>query len=74
MWEAAKPWLFANNSLEELAIDSLILEGAKGIASGRCRSIAAIPQEYSDSKHRILCANRASKRKSFGIREEHRVV
>lgn len=74
VWEATKLWPFANDGVEELTIDSSAIEGAREIAGGRCRRTIFIVQAYSDSKHRTLCANRVSQRKSFGIREEQQAV
>lgn len=71
--DAANQFPFQNDGLEELAMDPSILKGVKTVAGGSRRSLHIIERAYVASKSRAQIALRASRKKSFGLREEHRV-
>ena len=72
--DAAKSYPFQNDGLEEMALDPQIRQGARhaGGAGGR-RSLAVVERAYCASKRRTMFALQDSIKKSFGIREEHRI-
>lgn len=72
--DAAKCFPFENDGLEELALDPQIWQGAQHTAGGHRRNIKVIEQAYCASKFRARCAINDSRKKSFGIREEHRIA
>lgn len=72
--DAAKCKPFNNDGLEEMALDPQIRQGARNIAGGRRREAKVIERAYCASKQRTRHALQASTRKSFGIREEHRIT
>jgi hypothetical protein len=71
--DAAKSYPFQNDGLEEMALDPHIRQSARQIIGGRRRGIEIIQRAYTASKHRANTALRDSAKKSFGLREEHRV-
>lgn len=72
--DAMKCYPFDNDGLEELALDPLIRRGARHLARGRQRDVRIIERAYRGSKQRAVDALRASYKKSFGLREEHRIT
>lgn len=71
--DAAKCKPFDNDGLEEMALDPHVRQGARNATGGRRREAKIVEQAYLASKRRAREAIRASRKKSFGIREEHRV-
>jgi hypothetical protein len=71
--DAAKSFPFQNDGMEELALDPLIRQGARHAGGGRARQVKIVEQAYCASKHRTQYALLASQKKSFGVREEHRI-
>ena len=71
--DASKQFPFANDGLEELALDPSVREAAQNTARGRPPSLPIITRAYVASKKRAMVALVASVQKSFGTREEHRV-
>jgi hypothetical protein len=65
---------FENDSLEEMALDPTILKGARSIIRGHGTQPKVIENAYLQSKRRARFALEDSERKSFGLREEHRVT
>jgi len=74
MSDAAKCFPFSNDGLEELALDPQIRQGAHHAAGGHNRDIQILERAYNASKHRTRCSLHDSRKKSFGIREEHRIT
>ena len=72
--DAMKRYPFDNDGLEELALDPQIRQGARHLARGRRRDVKIVERAYLASKERARHALRDSRRKSFGIREEHRIT
>lgn len=72
--DAAKCMPFDNDGIEDMALDPQIRKGAQSIAGGHRRQTRIITQAYLDSKGRARDAIQDSRRKSFGIREEHRMT
>ena len=72
--DAAKCKPFENDGLEEMALDPQIRQGARNIAGGRRREAKVVERGYCASKRRARDALMALVKKSFGIREEHRVT
>ena len=72
--DAAKCKPFENDGLEEMALDPQIRQGARNIAGGRRREAKVVERGYCASKRRARDALIALVKKSFGIREEHRVT
>jgi hypothetical protein len=72
--DASKCLPFDNDGLEELALDPQIRRGARDLARGRRRDIKIIERAYCASKQRARDALNNSRRKSFAIREEHRIT
>lgn len=72
--DATKLFPFANEALEEMALDPQIRRGASQAAGGRRRDVEVVERAYLASKHRVWNALAASRGKSFGIREEHRIT
>jgi hypothetical protein len=71
--DATKRFPFSNDGMEEMTLDPEIRRGAYQ-AAGRNRSSTRIVENaYLASKHRTADALAASRQKSFGIREEHRI-
>ena len=73
MSDAAKCMPFDNDGLEELALDPQIRQGARHAAGGHRRDAKILERAYCASKRRTRDALLGSKKKSFGIREEHRI-
>jgi hypothetical protein len=71
--DAAKSYPFQNDGLEEMALDPHIRQSARQIIGGRRRGVEIVQRAYTASKHRAHTAFRDSRKKSFGLREEHRV-
>ena len=72
--DATKRYPFDNDGLEELALDPQIRQGARHLARGHRRDVKIIERAYRASKQRARDALTDSRRKSFGIREEHRMT
>ena len=71
--DATKCMPFDNDGLEELALDPQIRQGARHVAGGHRREAKILERAYCASKRRTRDALLGSKKKSFGIREEHRI-
>jgi hypothetical protein len=71
--DASKCKPFENDGLEELALDPQIRQGARDAAGGNRRDAKIIERAYCASKRRTRDALLDSRKKSFGIREEHRI-
>jgi len=65
---------FTNDRMEEMALDPHIRRGARQAAGGHRRDERIVELAYLASKRRTRTALTASRRKSFGIREEHRIT
>lgn len=72
--DATKRFPFTNDAMEEMALDPQIRRGARQVAGGRRRDERIVELAYLASKRRTRDALTASRRKSFGIREEHRIT
>ena len=73
VWDAAKCMPFANDGLEEMALDPTIRKGARHLAAGRSRDPTIVEAAYCASKRRAHYALTDCRQKSFGIREEYRI-
>jgi hypothetical protein len=71
--DATKCNPFDNDGLEELALDPQIRQGARNAAGGHRRDARIVERAYCASKRRARDALTDSRKKSFGIREEHRI-
>lgn len=71
--DATKRFPFANDAMEEMALDPQIRRGARQAAGGHRRDARIVELGYLASKKRTRDALRASRQKSFGVREEHRI-
>ena len=71
--DATKCFPFNNDGMEEMALDPQIRKGARQAAGGQRRNAAIIEHAYLASKRRTRDALTDSIKKSFGIREEHRI-
>lgn len=71
--DAAKCKPFDHDSLEEIALDPQIRQGAQALAGGSRRDAKVIKTAYIASKKRARYALKDSLYKSFGCREEHRL-
>lgn len=71
--DATKCFPFENDGLEELALDPQIRQGARHAAGGQRRDAKILERAYCASKRRANYALVDSRKKSFGIREEHRI-
>lgn len=71
--DATKCFPFTNDGMEELALDPQICASARSVTGGRRRDAAVVEGGYLQSKKRASKALQDARRKSFGIREEHRV-
>ena len=71
--DATKCFPFENDGLEELALDPQIRQGARHASGGHRRDAKILERAYCASKHRAYHALLDSRKKSFGIREEHRI-
>ena len=74
IYDASKCFPFANEAMEELALDPEIQKAARKMAGGQQRDTKIVEQAYLASKHRAKHALQDAQRKSFGIREEHRIT
>ena len=74
MVDASKCKPFDNDALEEMALDPQLRRAAQSIAGGHRREAEIVEMAYRASKRRARAAIMDSKRRSFGIREEHRVT
>ena len=72
--DATKCKPFDNDGLEELALDPQIRQGARNAAGGYRRDAKIIERGYCASKRRARDALVDSIKKSFGVREEHRMT
>lgn len=74
MVDASKCKPFDNDALEEMALDPQLRRAARNIAGGHRREVGIVERAYTASKLRARAAILDSKRRSFGIREEHRIT
>lgn len=72
--DATKRYPFTNDALKEMALDPHIRRGAHQAAGGRRSDLGIVERAYLASKGRTRDAIRASQKKSFGVREEHRIT
>jgi hypothetical protein len=73
IYDANKCFPFANDAMEELALDPHIRDATRNILGGGCRDAKTVEVGYLASKQRTHRALRDARQKSYGIREEHRV-
>ena len=73
LYDATKCFPFTNDAMEELALDPQIRNAARNVAGGNRRDAKIVEFGYLASKQRARHALRDARRKSFGIREEHRI-
>jgi hypothetical protein len=71
--DASKCFPFDNDGLEEMALDPQIRQGAKNAAGGVGKDIKVLERAYCASKTRAQYMLLDSRKKSFGVREEHRI-
>ena len=71
--DATKRFPFTNDAMEEMALDPQIRRGARQAAGGHGRDARIVELAYLASKRRTREALTVSRKKSFGIREEHRI-
>ena len=74
IWDAAKCMPFDNDGAEEMALDPQIRQAARNLLGGRRREAHIMERAHCASKRRAHVALRASRQKSFGLREEYRVA
>lgn len=74
IYDANKCFPFANDAMEELALDPHIRNATRNILGGGRRDAKTVEVGYLASKQRTHHALRDARRKSYGIREEHRVT
>ena len=74
IYNANKGFPFANDAMEELALDPHIRNATRNILGGGRRDVKTVEVGYLASKQRTHHALRDARRKSYGIREEHRVT
>lgn len=74
LYDATKTFPFANDAMEELALDPQIRTAARNAAGSRRRDAKIIENGYLAAKKRTRHALRDANGKSFGIREEHRIT
>lgn len=74
MTDAARCKPFDNDALEEMALDPQLRRGFRNLAGGHRREAKIVEFAYRASKHRARAAILDSRKRSFGIREEHRVT
>ena len=72
--DATKCFPFSNEGIEELALDPQIRSAAYQIARGSQHQARTVERAYLGSKRRTHEALRASRSKSFGVREEYRIT
>jgi hypothetical protein len=71
--DASKCFPFDHDGLEELALDPQIRQGARHATGGHRSDVKILERAYCTSKRRTHHALLDSRKKSFGIREEHRI-
>jgi hypothetical protein len=74
IYDAQKCFPFANDAMEELALDPHIRRAANSALGGSGRDIRTVEAGYVASKRRAHHALQAARRKSYGLRAEHRVT
>jgi hypothetical protein len=74
IYDANKCFPFANDAIEELALDPHIRNVTRNILGGGRRDAKTIEVSYLASKQRTYHALRDARQKSYSIREEHRVT
>lgn len=74
IYDANKCFPFANDAMEELALDPHIRNATRNILGGGRRDAKTVEVGYLASKQRTHYALRDARQKSYGIREEHRVT
>lgn len=74
VYDANKCFLFANDAMEELALDPHLRNASRNILGGGRRDTKTVEYGYLQSKRRARDALRDARGHSFGIREEHRVT
>jgi hypothetical protein len=74
IYDANKCFPFANDAMEELALDPHIHNATRNILGGGRRDAKTVEVGYLASKQRTHHALRDASRKSYRIREEHRVT
>jgi hypothetical protein len=73
LYDATKCFPFSNDAMEELALDPQIRNAARHTAGGNRRDAKVVETAYLASKRRTSGALQGARKKSFGIREEHRI-
>lgn len=74
IYDANKCFPFANDAMEELALDPHIRNATRNILGGGRRDAKTVEVGYLASKQRTHRALQDARGKSYGIREEHRVT
>lgn len=70
---AGKVYPFTNVAIETLALDPKLQKTWQHVGAGLSHDLIALVRAYLYTKLRCHYATRGSMRKSFGVREEHRV-
>ena len=73
MYDAAKTKPFSHPRLNRLAWDSKVAEMLRQVGKGQSTKAKKIFESYKASKERLYHALCASRKLSFGVREEHRI-
>ncbi|KAI9651730.1 MAG: hypothetical protein M1829_002461 [Trizodia sp. TS-e1964] len=73
IFDANKIFPFANDALEELALDEQLFKSAANAGGGPKSSRDSIQKSYQASKSRMHIGLKHSTNKSFGVREEYRM-
>lgn len=74
IYDANKCFPFANDAMEELALDPNIRNATRNIIGGGRRDAKTVEVGYLASKQRTHHTLQDARQKSYGIREEHRVT
>lgn len=74
IYDANKCFPFANDAIEELALDPHIRNATRNILGGSRRDAKTVEVGYLASKQRTHYALRDARRKSYGIREEYCMI
>ena len=74
IFDAAKTYPFDNPALEALAVDPHVTKATQVVGGGGRIDLGKVQQAYLNSRDRTLSAIRTNVKKSYGVREEHRVT
>jgi hypothetical protein len=73
-FDVSKVYVFDNEALDNLALDASYVQSLQQQGGGSTFSTAALQKSYLHSKGRASASLRDNQRRSYGIREEHRVT